>query len=78
MEAQLYTLIESNYTVNGMSCTTYGIAFAEIADGSAVIIKAIPDLSQDKERVCRLAELCTKLHLSPLHLADVADDFSAE
>ncbi|MBQ7931702.1 MAG: hypothetical protein IJ334_11880 [Clostridia bacterium] len=78
MEEQQYILIESNYTVNGIGYTTYGIALADITDGCAVIIEAIPDLSPDRERTSRLAGLCTELHLSPLHLADVVDDFLAE
>ena len=78
MEDQQYILLESNYTVNGIEYTTYGIALADCSDGGAVIIKAIPDLSTDRERTRRLAELCGELHLSPLHLADVADDFLAE
>lgn len=78
MEDQLYILIESSYTVDGVGYTTYGIALADISDGCAVIIEAIPDLSPDRERVSRLAQLCTELHLSPLHLDDVVDDFLAE
>ena len=78
MEEQQYILIESNYTVNGIEYTTYGIALADISDGCAVIIEAIPDLAPDRERTSRLAGLCTELHLSPLHLADVVDDFLAE
>jgi len=75
MEEQQYILIESNYTVNGIKYTSYGIALADITDGYAVIIEAFPDLSPDKERMLRLAGLCTELHLSPMHLADVVDDF---
>ena len=78
MEEQQYILIESNYTVNGIKYTTYGIALTDITDGCAVIIEAIPDLSPDRERTNRLAGLCTELHLSPLHLSDVADNFLAE
>ena len=78
MKTHQYILIESSYIVNGIRYNTYGIAHADVSDGCAVILKAIPDLSPNKERVCRLAELCTKLCLSPMHLADIVDDFLAE
>jgi len=78
MKTHQYILIESSYIVNGTRYSTYGIAHADVCDGYAVILKAVPDLSRDKERVCRLAECCTKLCLSPMHLADVVDDFLAE
>lgn len=78
MEVQQYILIENIYSGNGIEYTTYGIALADISDGCTVIIEAIPDLSPDKSRIRRLAELCTELHLSPLHLADVVGDFLAE
>ncbi len=78
MEEQLYILIESNYAVNGIRYTTYGIALAEIMDGCAMILESIPDLSPDKERIRQLAQLCTELHLSPLHLDDVIEDFLAD
>ena len=54
--------------------TTYGIA---LADGSD-LIQSVSDLSSDKQRVERLAELCTQLDLSPEHLSDVIEDFLAE
>lgn len=78
MKEQQYILIKSSYSVNGIESATYGIALTDISDGYAAIIESMPNLSQDKEQVCRLAELCTELHLSPLHLADVVEDFLAE
>ena len=78
MEDQQYILIESTFTVNNRKHTTYGIALVVVYDESTVMIESIPDLSQDKERVLHLAELCTELHLSPIHLEDVVADFLAE
>ncbi len=78
MEVQQYIMIETSCTVNGITGKTYGIALAEYVDGQTVILEAVPDLSADKERVMRLAEMCTELRLSPEHLADVVDDFLAE
>lgn len=75
METEQYILIESNYQVNGVQRITYGIAYI---DGADVILEAIPDLSINKERVQHFAALCTELHLSPIHLRDVIDDFLTE
>ncbi len=78
MEEHLYILTETSCTVNGVMSTTYGIALAEIQDGQAVIIESVPDLSADRERVHKFADMCTKLNLSPEQLSDVVDDFLAE
>ncbi|MBQ7923535.1 MAG: hypothetical protein IJ325_13335 [Clostridia bacterium] len=78
MKTHQYILIESIYTVNGTRYTTYGIAQTDVSDGCAVILKAIPDLSTDKDRVIRLAELCTKLCLAPIHISDIVEDFLGE
>lgn len=69
-----YIMIETKYD----SYRTYGIALADFSAEVPVIVKSVPDLSSDKERVYRFTVLCTRLELSPLHLADVVDDFLAE
>lgn len=74
MQAQKYILIKSSYTLEDAEHTTYGIA---LADGSD-LIESVSGLSSDKQRVERLAELCTQLDLSPEHLSDVIEDFLAE
>ncbi|MBE6631634.1 MAG: hypothetical protein E7623_02910 [Ruminococcaceae bacterium] len=78
METERYILIESSFLSNGVRNTTYGIAYTDFSNGIPVILKAIPDLSTNKDRVQYLAVLCTELQLSPLHLRDVIDDFLAE
>jgi len=78
MKTAQYILIESSYWINGIRYSTYGIAQADLSEGYAVIVKAIPDLSQDKERVQHLAKVCTELQLSPVHLTDIVNDFLAD
>lgn len=78
MELLQYIMIETNYTVNGVKYTSYGIAIADFSDTYPVIIETIPSLSTQKEPICRLTELCNQLRLSPMHLADVVEDFLAE
>ena len=74
MQTQRYILIKSIYTLEDTEHTIYGIA---LADGSD-LIESVNGLSCDRQRVERLAELCTRLELSPEHLSDVIDDFLAE
>ena len=74
MDKPQYILIESRYQIHGTLRTTYGIAYTNCA----VILEAIPDLSENKDRVQRLAALCTKWELSPIHLRDLIDDFLAQ
>lgn len=78
MQTQRYILIKSSYTLGEDEYTTYGIALADIGEDGANLIESVNDLSCDRDKVERLAELCTKLELSPEHLGDVIDDFLAE
>ena len=78
MQTQRYILITSSYTLGENEHTTYGIALADIVEDGANLIESVNDISDDRERVERLAELCTELELSPEHLGDVIDDFLAE
>lgn len=78
MQEQKYVLIKSSYKLEEAEHTTYGIGIADAHDGGSELIEAVSGLSCDKQRVERLAELCTKLELSPEHLYDVIDDFLAE
>ena len=52
---------------------TYGIACVCECERSAV-----SDLSLDRDKVQRLADLCNELQLDPVHLLDVAEDFVFE
>ena len=54
---------------------TFGIALLAKNENCSVLIKAIPDLSTDQMEVEKLAGLCNKLQLDPIHLDDVVDDF---
>lgn len=74
MQAQKYILIKSSYTLEDAEHTTYGIALAE----GSHLIESVNGLSCDKQKVERLAELCTQLELSPEHLSDIVEDFLAE
>lgn len=74
MQAQKYILITSSYTIEDAEHTTYGIALSE----GSCLIESVNGISCDRQKVERLAELCTLLDLAPEHLSDVIDDFLAE
>ncbi len=38
------------------------------------VVRAIPDLMTDFNRINHLVVLCNKLELSPIHLSDVIED----
>ena len=78
MQEKKYILIENSCTLEDAEHTTYGIALANNHDDGADLIKSVHGISCDTQRVERLAELCTKLELSPEHLSDVIEDFLAE
>ncbi len=62
----MYKVISSEIEVEGENYITYGIY------GETV---SVADISTDRERVEKLAELCNRLDLSEIHLIDVAEDF---
>ncbi len=62
----MYKVISKEIFVEGERHISYGIA----CDSTEV-----SDLSTDKERVERFAEMCNRLELSEVHLFDAAEDF---
>ena len=62
----MYKVISSEIEVEGENYITYGIY------GETV---SVADISTDRERVEKLAELCNRLDLAEIHLINVAEDF---
>lgn len=54
---------------------TYGIRVLELTADSCAEKAFIPDVSPDETITAHICYLSTKHQLSPLHLADVIDDF---
>ncbi len=72
-----YGISEEIYELGGELRRSYGIvgyADADEENSRAVIVSA-RDISCEREAVEMLAALCNRLGVSPLHLADVVDDF---
>ena len=72
-----YGVIRENYILGATERTAYGIAAYANADtdNSATVIARIGDVTSDENKALELAELCTRLELSPMHLHDVVEDF---
>ena len=62
----VYKVMSSEITIEGENYITYGIY------GETV---SVDDISTDRERVEKLAELCNRLDLAEIHLINVAEDF---
>lgn len=63
---------------DGVLHQVYGIEVVEMPTGRLLEQYTVADLFTNRERAEALAELCTRLELSPIHLMDVAEDALAE
>jgi hypothetical protein len=72
-----YGITEEIYTLSSDSRTSYGIAAYSNADTdkTATIVAAVHDITNDKQKLLELVQLCNKLQLSVTHLGDVVEDF---
>lgn len=72
-----YGLIAEEYTLQNHTRKAYGVAaYAHPKlTGSTVVITAVRDITSDRQAVAALVALCNRMLLSPVHLADVIDDF---
>ena len=80
MKTIVYGVVEESYCLNGTVRKSFGIAaYADPeANGTAIILASVSDISADKKKIEALARRATFLQLSPLHLKDVIEDFLAQ
>ena len=73
----VYGIVGEEYFLNDSRRVSWGIVcYAKPEeDGTLTVIASVRDISPDYDAVRRLADLCNKHSLSPLHLRDVIDDF---
>lgn len=71
-----YGIVEETYELNGKSRISYGIAIYADAekDGTATIIDAIGDISNDIKKVTGLVEKFNCYNLSPAYFRDAVED----
>jgi hypothetical protein len=74
-----YGVTEEKYYLGNSFRIAYGIAaYADTdLDGTATIVASVHDVTDDKDRLCDLVDLCNSLELSVCHLYDVVEDFLA-
>lgn len=72
-----YGVTEEMYVIGSESRVSYGIAaYADSGtEGTSSILSSVRDISSDRAPVKKIAELCNRLELDVLHLADVVEDF---
>lgn len=63
----MYRLISKRTIVEGEEYVVYGIRYSDEY--------CFEDISTNQKAVKELADVCNKLSLSPIHLADVIEDF---
>lgn len=64
------TIREKVREAGNSCCFGYGIAY--VTNDEAVL--SVSNISNDKNYVDRLSQLCNELRLSPIHLGDIAED----
>ncbi len=69
-----YLLFSEELTIGEDRCTVYGISC--VRDGR--VIASVPDITGDRAKAEAAAELCNRLGLDPLQLADIAEDTAPE
>ena len=74
-----YGITEEKYSLKDSSRVSYGIAAYAAADddGTASVVAYVHDITQDKQKLSELVDLCNRLELSVCHLLEVAEDFLA-
>lgn len=65
-----YILITTKISIDGVKMNTYGIG----AIRNGVMVKSVPDVSLDYDKVKAVVDLCNKEKLELCHLTAVAED----
>lgn len=70
-----YQVIEEKlYTADIGAYISFGLKVIFATHGVYLELLRVSDISTDKSKVARLAALCTKGQVRPIHLADVIED----
>lgn len=71
---RFFAVAQTYCTAESRSYTAYAIHAEELTPQGWVSVHTIPGVSCDKEFASHLAEQCTRLQLSPMHLLDIVLD----
>ena len=69
-----YVLTETTYYNGKHTRTSYGIAVISIED-NITVLSSVEDISDDREELAKLVELCNSEGLEIEHLQSIVDDF---
>lgn len=69
-----YVLTETTYHNGEHTRTSYGIAVISTED-NVTVLSSIEDISDDREELAKLVELCNSEKLEMEHLRGVVEDF---
>lgn len=69
-----YVLTETTYHNGKHTRTSYGIAVISI-DDNVTVLSSVEDISDDRDDLANLVELCNTEKLEMEHLQNVVDDF---
>jgi len=69
-----YVLTETTYHNGEHTRTSYGIAVISTED-NVTVLSSIEDISDDREELANLVELCNSEKLEIEHLQNVVEDF---
>ena len=73
-----YDVLKEEISTDAARRISYGIVVysgSKRRDGTATILAAVCDITEDREAISGLVLLCNRLKLSPIHLFDVVEDF---
>lgn len=73
-----YQVVKTTYPNNKKYPEEYGIVATAEEYGSTVVLSSVYRVCANFEEITRLADLCNRLELDPIHLTDVVEDFLAE
>ena len=68
----IYELTEGYFNVESDTHIGYGISVKDFKNHQSLNFN---DISIDKDKIVKLISLCNELHLDPIHIKDVIDDF---
>ena len=69
-----YVLTETTYHNGEHTRTSYGIAVISTED-NITVLSSVEDISDDREELAKLVELCNEEKLEVEHLQNVVEDF---
>ena len=69
-----YVLTETTYHNGEHTRTSYGIAVISTED-NVTVLSSVEDISDDREELAKLVELCNEEKLEVEHLQSIVEDF---